>query len=109
MKIINNGVQEGHVLIKQFFRVFMDLYFVNSLSQNVKIYMILCVYYTPTKKVITSPLAQQIFMVVGRYQNIQVKILFFSLCVTINFIDTWINTFEKIISWSCFVYQYKMK
>ena len=30
-------------------------------------------------------------------------------CVTINFIDTWINTFEKIISWSCFVYQYKMK
>ena len=32
-----------------------------------------------------------------------------SLCVNINFIDTWIDTFHKHISWHCLAYQDKMK
>ena len=31
MEIIKNGVQEGHELMRQFIRVFMALYLINSL------------------------------------------------------------------------------
>ena len=32
-----------------------------------------------------------------------------SLCVTINFIDTWMNKLDKNIACICFSYQYKTK
>ena len=43
MNMMKNGVQEGHGLMIQFFRVLMALYSDNSLSHNIKIDMILCV------------------------------------------------------------------
>ena len=50
MNITNNGVQEGHGLMRQFFRFLMSLYLRNYFSHHINIDMILCVNYMPTKK-----------------------------------------------------------
>ena len=72
-----NGLKEGHGLMRQCFRVFMEIYLRNYLSQHVNVDLILCVDCRPTANEITSPLAQHLFMAVGLYQNIQLKILLF--------------------------------
>ena len=71
MDIMNNVVQEIHVLIRKFARVFMALYFINYLSQHNKIDIILCVDYMPTTKVIISLLEQHMFMLFRLCQKIK--------------------------------------
>ena len=67
MNNMNNVVQEGYGLMRNIFKVFMDLYFSNYLSQHVKIDIILCVNEMTTTNVSTSLMVQQIFIMVGLY------------------------------------------
>ena len=76
----------------------MSLYFSNSLSQHVNIDMILCVDCMLMKNVKKIPLVQHICMDARpllEYSNVNPLV---SICVTINFIDAWINKLGKNIA-----------
>ena len=65
------GVQENHGLIRQFVRFFMVLYLRNSLSQQAKIDIILCVDYMLTTNIKRIQLVQYIYVLINIYQAIQ--------------------------------------
>ena len=82
----------------------------NSLSQQVNIYMIClrCVLYAYVQLKEKSTGAKDFHR--GRHLQEDSNVIpTMYICVTINFIDTWINTLYKNISWRCLVYKDKTK
>ena len=80
----------------------MVLYSSNSLSQHVKMDMVLfvdCVLTTSVKKI---QLVQYIFMAVRLYQGIPL----IYICGTIHFIGYWINKLDSNIAWHFLAHQY---
>ena len=63
----------------------------------------------PTTKKIISQLMQQNFVVEDPYQMILIKFLFMSLCVSINYMDTYINVLGNNFEWRYCAYQYNTK
>ena len=53
--------------MRQFFRIFMELYLINYLSQHPKLDIILCVDYMLNTNVKKKALVQHIFIMVGLY------------------------------------------
>ena len=91
------------IFMRQIVRIFMALYLGDSLLQHVKIDVILCVYYMLTTNIITIPLVKYVS---PEYSNVNPL---YSLCVRINFIDSWINSSVKNIACRCLSYHDKMK
>ena len=73
---MKNGVQEGNVVMRQCFRVFMVIYLGKYFSRNVKTredrYDIMCALYASDQQKINVNCCNDILMVDGLYQTIQI-------------------------------------